>query len=100
MGEVSPGLDDQPLMRTPDGAPAPELDVSPPPVSAMPFYAAIAIVGLLLGGYAAWRWAGRSTPPPETARNTTEAVIADPAETPRPLPPLAEMDTFLRVLIG
>ena len=63
---------------------------------------AIVVVGLALGGAAAW-WFTRQQPPaptPSAAATATDAAIAPVAEAARTLPPLDQMDTFLRALLG
>jgi hypothetical protein len=62
----------------------------------------IAVLGLVLGGIGAWWWTrdrGPSTASPATAAGT-DATVAPTAEAVRPLPPLHQMDTFLRALLG
>jgi hypothetical protein len=62
----------------------------------------IALAGLLLGGAAAWWWIrsdNQAPAAPETVA-ASEAAIAPPDESARPLPPLGQMDTFLRALLG
>lgn len=96
---MSPTFDDEPLIREPErpAEPAPPQERSPVRV-----FAVIAAVGLVIGAIGAWLWESSGVAPP---RNTTaavtgtEAVIATP-EAARPLPPLNQMDTFLRALIG
>lgn len=91
-------LDDRPLVREPQPETAQEEPA--PRVGATPILV-IAAVGLVLGGAAAWWWT-RDRPtagPPQTA-TTTEGVVASGADPPRPLPPLNQMDTFLRALLG
>jgi hypothetical protein len=63
--------------------------------------AIVAVAGLLLGAVGAWWWARQAAPPAKPAQvtNATEAAVA-PDDTARPLPPLDQMDTFLRALLG
>jgi len=91
-------FDDQPLVR-PESGSAP--DAAPPRRDARLFIA-IAVGALVLGGVGAWWWAGRNPAPALNATpavSATEGVIA-PASEARPLPPLGQMDTFLRALVG
>jgi hypothetical protein len=91
-------LDDQPLERVP----AADGEVSETkPKSATPLVV-IAGAGLAVGAIAAWWWIqshrapapGAVTPPAGT-----EAAVAA-GEPARTLPPLGQMDTFLRALLG
>jgi len=60
----------------------------------------IAIVGLIAGAGGAWWWAReRASPAPAAARTATDTPIA-PAAEPVKLPPLGQMDIFLRALLG
>ena len=91
-------FDEQPLDRAPHAVqPVDER----PPTSRGPI-AIIALIGLILGGGGAWWWmrnTQRATAPP-AATTATEAAIKDSPEPARPLPPLGQMDTFLRALLG
>lgn len=100
-------LDDQPLSRTPSSI----HDHEPPPPSRPP--AALIIGGVLLlaaiGFGVSWWWAGRSARGPaeaEAPASTAEAVAEAPApaavspESPAELPPLNQMDPFIRGLLG
>ena len=61
---------------------------------------AIVVVGLALGGAAAWWFTRQQPPAPTTAAATaTDAAVAPVADAARPLPPLNQMDTFLRALL-
>lgn len=62
----------------------------------------IAGLGLALGGLGAWWWTRGPTTvaDPPAASSGTEASVAPAAEPARPLPPLHQMDTFLRALLG
>jgi Protein of unknown function (DUF3014) len=75
---------------------------SPPQTTKAGPIAVVAITGLLLGAGGAWWWARQATPParPTAAKNTTEAVVSPESGAARPLPPLDQMDTFLRALLG
>lgn len=90
-------FDEQPLERPSSDAPS---LATPRPTS----YAPIVIVaglGLLVGGGAAWWWTRTDrAPAPPVATNATEAVLADAKDTAPTLPPLGQMDTFLRALLG
>jgi hypothetical protein len=89
-------FDDQPLQRaTPDAA-LPE-----PPRTARGPILLIAAAGLIVGGGAAWWWT-RAVPtsPAAVATNSTEAIVAEAKVPERTLPPLGQMDTFLRALLG
>ena len=61
----------------------------------------IAAAGLIVGGGAAWWWTrGNPTPSASMATHSTDAVVPE-AKAPGPtLPPLSQMDTFLRALLG
>jgi len=54
-----------------------------------------------LGAGGAWWWARQATPParPGAAKTGTDAAVR-PEDAARPLPPLDQMDTFLRALLG
>jgi Protein of unknown function (DUF3014) len=91
-------FDDQPLVRTESSDST--LDV-PPPRSDSRVLIAIGVCALVLGGVGAWWWSHRNAAPPAktAAVNSTEGVISTaPAE--RALPPLGQMDTFVRALVG
>ena len=62
----------------------------------------IALFGLVLGGAGAWWWFRTPAPAanPPAAATGTEAAVTPPVEAARPLPPLHQMDTFLRALLG
>jgi len=93
-------FDDQPLVREPPPEPAAEVP-RPPRRGAAPVLV-IAAIGLLLGGAAAWWWA-RDRPVvggTHSATAATDELIAPAADVTRALPPLGQMDTFLRALLG
>jgi len=92
-------LDDRPLVRPPLAA---DINRGPPRSarSHVPIII-IAVVGLVAGGFGAWWWSrGRHAPAAGPVTAASEATIAGPAKSSRPLPPLDEMDTFLRALLG
>jgi hypothetical protein len=91
-------FDEQPL----DRAPGAELPVSQPRPTPRGPVLIIAVVGILLGGAAAWWWMRsqqNATPAPATT-TASEAAISETPEAARPLPPLGQMDTFLRALLA
>lgn len=94
-------FDDRPLDRlAPDEMPA----TPPRPASSAPVVL-IAVLGLALGGLAAWWWTRQVDPPsgpPAAEVAPAAAPVAAPVaeEPPRQLPPLDQMDSFLRVLLG
>jgi hypothetical protein len=92
-------LDDRTLLRTD------HLDDGPviaPSRSSRALIMVVATLGLLLGGAGAWWWTRDRSPVtgPPAAASGTEAVVAPSSEVARPLPPLHQMDTFLRALLG
>jgi hypothetical protein len=87
----------------------PELERTPLSVSARsgppPLWPIAAIGVLIIAGIAGYVWwVSRTEPPPTNARAavlSTEAPLSSkPARTPVVLPPLDEMDPFLRALLG
>ena len=92
-------LEDRTLLRTH------ELDDSPsdaPARAGNRLILVIAALGLLLGGLGAWWWTRTPGPSPASsvAATGTDAAVTPGAEPARPLPPLHQMDTFLRALLG
>lgn len=92
-------FDDRPLVRAEAPEPEPE---SPPPAADSRLYIAIGIAALLIGGVGAWLWTRTREPVPAAVASVTatEGVIQPASDTVRPLPPLGQMDTFLRALVG
>ena len=93
-------FDEQPLDRAPQ-TDTPIVEEQPARRRSLSPILVIALAGLIVGGGAAWWWL-RSTndAPAAPARTTTEAVISETTDSARPLPPLGQMDTFLRALLG
>lgn len=61
----------------------------------------VAAAGLIVGGGAAWWWTRADPKPPAAvATKSSEAAIAEAKVPERTLPPLGQMDTFLRALLG
>ena len=91
-------LDDLPLGTSHTSAVS--VGQPPPPAKAGPI-AIVAIAGLVLGAAGAWWWARQATPPAKPAvTNATDATVPPDTDAVRPLPPLDQMDTFLRALLG
>jgi len=91
-------FDDRPLERAPEPVGTPEPAPTRPTLILI-----IALAGLLLGGAGAWWWirANRAPQPATPAvAQSTEAQPPAAADAARPLPPLGQMDTFLRALLG
>jgi hypothetical protein len=86
-----PGPDTVPDIPPPDA----------PPPRRTPVIALV-IAGLALGGGLAWWFASDrgASAPSVTAVAATEQAIAPSAEPAKPLPPLGQMDIFLRALLG
>jgi hypothetical protein len=91
-------LDDRPLERNSP----PDATVSEGKRAGMPSLAIIALAGLVVGAVAAWWWiqARRTPVPVPTSASPGTEAVALPADPARSLPPLDQMDTFLRALIG
>jgi hypothetical protein len=92
-------FDERPLERASDPLETPEPPRSPRATPVL----VIALVGLILGGAAAWWWirANRAPDPATPAvAQRTDALLTETAEPARPLPMLDQMDTFLRALLG
>ena len=93
-------FDEQPLERsTPPDTPS----VAPPTRTSRTPVIVIAVVGLLVGGIAAWWWmrsADRAGAAPPLTVTSSGNPVADVGEPQRELPPLGQMDTFLRALLG
>ncbi|MGE3274815.1 MAG: DUF3014 domain-containing protein [Vicinamibacterales bacterium] len=92
-------LDDQPLRSTSD-TPEP-----PPENGGRRLFIVAAVVGLLAGGLGAWWWiSGRPAPPAQQAAEApatgTEEPLPAAEPAAEPLPPLMEMDPYLRTLLG
>jgi hypothetical protein len=91
-------LDDLPLGASPAGVPP---AISPPTSAKAGPIAVVAIAGLVVGAGGAWWWARQATPPARpAAKSGTEAVVPPESDAARQLPPLDQMDTFLRALLG
>jgi hypothetical protein len=92
-------FDDAPLIRA-DAAEREAEHTAPRATSRL--YIAVAVSALAAGALGAWWWMRA----PEPARAATPAVtgtdvaIAPAAAPARPLPPVGQMDTFLRAMIG
>jgi hypothetical protein len=92
-------FDDQTLVR-PDAEPEPDA-VAPRADSRV--FIAIAVGALILGGLGAWWWGARQTAPAQNqppAVTATEGDLTPASDSARPLPPLGQMDTFMRALVG
>lgn len=90
-------FDDQPLDRTPPSEPP----AAAPRKSALGPILLVAGVGLALGGGAAWWWTRTDpTPPAAVATSSTDSRVGEAKVSQRTLPPLDQMDTFLRALLG
>lgn len=90
-------FEEQPLERAPQQEP---LSVEPRKGALLPILL-VAAAGLIVGGGAAWWWTRNTvTPPAAVATNETDAVVTEAKVPARTLPPLGQMDTFLRALLG
>ncbi len=91
-------FEDQPLVR----ASEPVTPVEPPAARAdSRLYIAVAAAALVLGALGAWWWSGRrEAAPGGPAVAATEGSVPAAANPARPLPPLSQMDTFIRALLG
>ena len=90
-------FDERPLERAPDA----ELPSSEPRKATLGPIVLVATAGLILGGGAAWWWTRTDrTPPSVVATSSTEAAVDEAKVPERTLPPLGQMDTFLRALLG
>jgi hypothetical protein len=93
-------FDDRPLEREPlsQGEPAPtqkRANLTPIVI--------VTLVGLVLGAGAAWWWARGdrvTAPAPVTAATGSDTALPSSEEAPVALPPLDQMDTFLRTLLA
>lgn len=96
-------LDDLPLLGGTSHSPhTPGLLVEPAPQSRRVPVLLIAAAGVLLGAAGAWWWSRDTAPPGASAPTpaTTEAALPPASDQARPLPPLDQMDIFLRALLG
>ena len=91
-------IDDLPLTSGTAGASPAELPAHPRRLP-VPIIAAL---GLIVGAAGAWWWTRAPAPPAPTPAATfgTDAAVTPPAEPTRPLPPVGQMDIFLRALLG
>jgi hypothetical protein len=89
-------FDQQPLERVTDDHATGE----PPRKTRLGPILMIAAAGLILGGGVAWWWTRADPKPAAVATNSSEAAIAEAKVPERTLPPLGQMDTFLRALLG
>jgi hypothetical protein len=90
-------FDQQPLERTADRQTPIEAERKKPfgPILM------VAAAGLIVGGGAAWWWTRTDPEPPAAAAApASEALVAEAKVPERTLPPLGQMDTFLRALLG
>ena len=89
-------FDERPLERTADDPLA-----TTPRRSKRRSILVVALAGLIMGAGAAWWWTRTDrTPSVAVASNQTDALVAEEKEPARTLPPLGQMDTFLRALLG
>lgn len=92
-------LDDRTLLRVSEAGAVP--DIAPTRTASRGILIVVA-AGLVLGAIGAWWWArGPASVTSNPAIVTgTEAAVTPTREASRPLPPLDQMDTFLRALLG
>jgi hypothetical protein len=92
-------IDDRLLVRDPQLS---DSEPETPPRSSSTTIVVVAVVGLLIGAAGAWWWARDRSPAaqPPVSATATEGAVAPSATAAQPLPPLDQMDTFLRALIG
>lgn len=92
-------FDDRTLVREPPSGESPS---ALPTRSGHTAIIVIATLGVLLGALGAWWWTRDRTPAAgnPTAAVGTDAPVAPATEPARLLPPLHQMDTFLRALLG
>lgn len=100
---VSSSFDDEPLVRAPD--PEGEAGTGQAVEGSSPrLFGIIAAIGIVLGGLGAWYWeSSRRRAPSGNASpvvTATEGSLVTSPESARALPPLNQMDTYLRALIG
>jgi hypothetical protein len=92
-------IDERPLIRGPLEEPP-----APPPARGVGWpVVLITSIGLILGAAGAWWWARDAAEPVRNASpatTATDAAIPNGESPARPLPPLDQMDTFLRALLG
>lgn len=90
-------FDQQPLERATDE----HTTIEPPRKSPLGPILLVAAAGLIVGGGAAWWWTRADpVPPAAVATNSSEAALAEAKVPERTLPPVGQMDTFLRALLG
>jgi hypothetical protein len=97
LSRVVDQFDEQPLERVTND----ETSAMPPRKASLGPVLLVAGAGLVVGGGAAWWWTRGDRPAPVvTATNSTEAVVGEAEAPERTLPPLGQMDTYLRALLG
>jgi hypothetical protein len=93
-------VDERPLIR---GGPLEEPLQPPAARTASGPIVIITSIGLILGAFGAWWWTRDAAAPPRNAppaTTATDATIPSSEGLARALPPLDQMDTFLRALLG